>query len=426
MSGIAGRLRGPLGRNVTSLYAIHLAGYLLPLVSFPYLLRVLGPAGFGLYAFVIATARFGLLAADWGFAYTATRDIAVRRMHGRPVDRVVSATMLARILLVAVCAALLAVLTLTVPRFGEDAGLYWAALAGVAGSALFPLWLFQAFERLPLVAGMQLGARAVATGLIFLLVNSADDVGVAVWLWAAPWLAAGAGSIWAARRLLGVRAVATGPREWFGALREGASVFVSLAAASLYTAANVLILGFLTDNEEVGYFAAAEAIVIAAVALVGPFSQALFPRSARAGASSREEALANARRLAPYLIGLGVVVAIGMVVAAPVLGPLFFGPDFGPSVRLLQIMAVIPLAVAAATLLGPQLMLTLRMDRTYSRVIVAVGIGNVALSLALVPVLGATGSATSVALAESAIAVILFILLARGGLNVATGRARAA
>lgn len=419
------KARGSLGKNASALYAIHLASYAVPLVSFPYLLRVLGPAAFGVYAFAIAIARYGLLVTDWGFAYTATRDLSKARSAGGPVNRIFSATMGGRLTLLAASAVVLAVLTIFVPRFADEASLFWAVFAGVAGSALLPVWLFQAFEHLPWVAGIQLVTRAISTALIFVFVQSASDVDVALWLWAAPWLVSAAIALWVVRVKLRVRWVATAPREWWHAIRGGSAVFVSLAAASLYTVANVVFLGLLSNDTEVGYFAAAEVVIIAAVGLLGPISQVLFPRSAQAAEGGAAQAVAYARAIAPVIIGLGAALSVGVLVTAPWLGPLIFGPRFDHSVVLLQVMSIIPFAVSVATVLGPQLMLTLRMDSRYASVVIAGGLLNVVMTLLLVPVFLATGTAVAAALAETAIAVVLLLVLLGSGLNPLTGRVAA-
>jgi PST family polysaccharide transporter len=422
---LVSRARGSLGRNASALYVIHLASYAVPLISFPYLLRVLGPAGFGIYAFAIAIARYGLLVTDWGFAYTATRDLSKARSVGAPVNRIFSATMGGRLALLGASAIVLAILTIFVPRFSSEASLFWAVFAGVAGSALLPVWLFQAFERLPWVAGIQLASRVISTALIFVLVQTAADVDVALWLWSAPWILSALVALWVIRAKLHVRWVATAPREWWQAIRGGGAVFTSLAAASLYTVANVVFLGLLTNDTEVGYFAAAEVVVIAAVGLLGPISQVLFPRSAQAAEGGAEQAVAYARAIAPVIVGLGLVLSIGLVVTAPWLGPLIFGPGFDHSVTLLQIMSAIPFVLSVATVLGPQLMLTLRMDARYASVVIAGGVLNVLMTIALVPAFLATGTAVAAVVSETIIAAVLLLVLMRSGLNPLTGRVAA-
>ena len=412
------RLRAsPLVRNIGSLYAIQLAGYILPLISFPYLVRVLGPSQFGVYVFVLAVARFGLLLTDWGFNYTATRHVATARARGDSVSPIYSSVMLGRVVLLTACAALLAILTLRVGRFERDAELFWIAFAGVAGSALLPIWLFQAWERLVLVTSALLAARVVTTALIFVIVQSSQDLAAALLLWSLPWVVAAVVAAFMAPRLLGVRLMRVSRWAVVREIRGGTSVFLTLLFSSVYTILNAIVLGLLSTNAEVGYFGAAEVVIIAAVGLIGPLAQALFPRAATAGAGGEQEALAHVRRIAPAIATLGVALTTGILVIAPLAAGIFLGNDFDKSIHILQIMSPIPLTVALATILATQLMLPLNMDRAYSCIVGAGAAMSIVLTIILVPSLAAKGTAISVTTTEIVILLALYTYVRRRGLD---------
>lgn len=413
-------LRGsPEARSATSLYVLHLGGYVLPLVSFPYLIVTLGPSAFGIYGFVLAAARYGIVITDWSFNLTATRDAAVARQRGEGVDVLYASVTAGRVALLGLCAVLAWVLSTSVTEFAQVSSLLWIALVGVAGSTLLPVWLFQAYHRLPVVAGITLALRTVGTLLLFVLVDSSSDLWIVLWLWALPWLVSGVIAMGLVRRALGVSLRMVSWRAVLARLREGGHVFISSAAVTLYTAGNVLMLGLLTDSStDVGIYVAAETVIVAAVGLLGPLGQALFPRSAQAGARGKEAITATARQLLRPFVFVGLGLALACVVAAPVLGVLFFGNGFEASVHLIQVMAVIPLAVAVATVFGQQTLIPLRMDARYARVVVGGGILNVVLALALVPMLGAWGSAIAVTTTEVMIAVGLWAALRASGVRL--------
>ncbi len=403
--------RGKVARNAISLYGLHGASYLLPLIAFPYLLSILGLDGFGLYGFILAVARYGILITDWGFGFTATRAISERRVKGEEVGTIYGATTVARLLLLVAAAVALAVLTIAVEQFRKDAGLYWIAFVGVAGSAMFPLWLFQAFHRLPLVIGVNVAARAVAVGLLFVLAKDAGDLNIVLWLWSAPWVVTAIAAMVLAKISLDVSFVMPGLRGAWAALVDGRHVFVSNAAITLYTAGNAVVLGLISTEAEVGLYVAAETIVIALVGLIGPLGQAVFPRSAEIATQGKEAAVRHAKRLLPVFGGVGVALTVAGVLLAPVLGTLVFGDEFEESVRLLQLMSLIPLSVALGSVLGQQLMIPLKLDRRFSTVIVIAGVFNVCLAVALVPSLGAWGTAIAVTITEALIVVGLAVQL---------------
>lgn len=405
--------RASLRRTVGSLYGLHIAGYVLPLIAFPYLTRVLEPAGFGAYAFAVLLGRFGLMITDFGFAYSATRSIARLRDRGAPVEGTYAAVVAARLGIVVLCAAALAVLQLTVPRFGEAGAASWVVLAGVLGSALVPTWLFQAFERLPAVAAVNLVARTVSTALTFVLVRGPGDIVAAAWLWSIPWLLSGALTMLLARRMLGVGLVRPRASAVRAVTADGAHIFVSLAAASLYTTANGLILGLMRDDVQLGYYTAAEGIVIAASGLIVPFSQAVYPRSVLAHDRGEDAWRANTARLLRYLGGLGVALTLVCTLGAPLIQRFVLGPDYGASVDILRLLGPIPLAIAVATVLSVHTLFPMGRDRDFSRLVVGVGVANVAVSALLTHAWGGPGTAAAALASEAAIAIALWLMVMR-------------
>lgn len=407
-------------RSAGALYLLHLAGYVLPLVAFPYLIVTLGPAAFGIYGFVIAAARYGIVVTDWSFNLTATRDAAVARSAGRPVDELFSRVLAARLVLLGVFLLGIAVLSLWVPPFSEISGSLWIAMVGVGGSALMPIWLFQAYHRLPMLSAVNVALRAICTALLFVFVSGPDDLWIVLWLWSISWLGSGLYALFATRQALGVRLRVRAMSRVTTTLRSGGHLFISSAAVTFYTAGNVLFLGLLSGNaDDVGVYVAAETIVVAAVSLIGPLGQALFPTAAQRGAQGVAATIANARRVFWPFVGVGLALGLGCAIGAPLLGGLIFDDGFQESVHLIQIMSVIPVAVAVATVFGQQMLVPLRMDGRYTSVIVAGGIVNVALIFILVPGLGSWGSAVAVTATEALIAAGLYWMLRRAGIRMA-------
>lgn len=74
-------------KNAASLLLIQGANFILPLVTFPYLVRVLGPSNFGVLAFSFAVVAYGVLLADYGFNLSASKRIAEIRGDRRMLSK---------------------------------------------------------------------------------------------------------------------------------------------------------------------------------------------------------------------------------------------------------------------------------------------------------------------------------------------------
>ena len=109
-----------LVENFFSLSTLQVIGYLFPLITLPYLAKVLGVEKFGVIAFASAIVAYFQSIVDYGFNYTAVRDIAKQRDDIQLVSKIFSSIMTTKILLTFVCLLLLVILILLVPLFHQN------------------------------------------------------------------------------------------------------------------------------------------------------------------------------------------------------------------------------------------------------------------------------------------------------------------
>ena len=166
--------------NVAALGVLQIANYLIPLITLPYLTRVLGIEAFGKVAFVQVVMQFCILLTDYGFSWSATSQIAANRTDRSFVSRTFMATWTAQWLLVLLALLILTICTMTVPLLKQDASLYLLGFLLIIGNVLFPMWLLQGLERLKEAAVIQLSSRLVTLPLLFILVTSPADTQMAV------------------------------------------------------------------------------------------------------------------------------------------------------------------------------------------------------------------------------------------------------
>lgn len=405
--------RNGILHNALALYAVQASAFLLPLITLPYLARVLRPEGWGVVVFAQSYAIWLSLILHYGFAFSATRAVAQNRDRSEELAEIVAGVQSAKVMLLGLVVTIGAVSWLFVPLFRAHPGHFiWAWLAAVF-YGFSPLWFFQGTERLRMPAALDVTAKAVATAGVFLFVKApAHGWGVLALRAGAELASTGVLTLWMYSRVALLR------WNWRAArstLRSGWPLFVFSSAASVYTSANAFVMGLMAAPREVSFFGAGERVVRAGSTLLSPLSQAIYPRVSHLVVEDRERAARLIRRSLIPFIGLGIALGVALIVAAPLLTRVVFGTDYAPVVGVIRILAVIPPLLGLGTVLGIHWALPMGMDRLYVRFVLGAGVLNLVLAVALVPRFGALGMAIAAVAAEASVEAGLVWLALRPG-----------
>ena len=267
--------------NFLSLSVLQAANYVLPLLTLPYLIHVLGAEKFGLLAFATAITAYFTTFTDYGFNLSATREISIHRDDDEEISRIFSAVMILKMGLLILGLLILIALVLISEKFSHNWAVFYLTFGAVIGQALFPVWFFQGMEQMKYVTYLNIGAKAAFTVLVFVFVHGDSDYLWVPGLTSAGGILAAVWSLYIVKKKFNVRFRLQPLWTLLAELKKGWHIFVATSFGSLYRESNTVILGFLASPAAVGYYAIAEKIVKAIQSAQTPVGQALFPHLAR-------------------------------------------------------------------------------------------------------------------------------------------------
>jgi PST family polysaccharide transporter len=399
-----------------SMFVLQGTTYILPLISFPYLVRVLGPSNFGLMAFSQAFIAYFSILVDYGFDLSATRRVALLRNETLELSHFVSAVMTVKVLLAMAAFVLLALVVSLVPRFAADRAIFLFSFLTVLGSVVFPAWLYRGLEAMKMLSALTIFGRALSLLGIFVFVHNPGDLLAAVILQSSALLLSGTLALIFVPKLVPIKYVRPLAAELRHTFADGWHAFLSTSAISVYTSSNVFILGLMTTPLIVGYYAAAGKLITAVTGLASPVSQAVYPHIVGLIAKSRVQALEFIYRLLIAQGGVMLVLSVVLFIAAPNAVRLLLGPQFEACIPLVHIMAALPFLIGLSNVLGIQTMMAFDMKKAFSRIIVGCGVLNIAILFPLIAVAGAAGAASALLIVESVVTVSMVLVLAKRGI----------
>lgn len=388
-----------LKKNVVYNFGYQLLVLALPLVTAPYLSRVIGAEGIGIYSYSYSVATYFVYFVMLGLNNYGNRTVAAVQHDRETRTRVfwsIYAMQVTCFVVVGAVYVLYAFLLAADRTVALLQGLYVL-------SSLFDInWFFFGMELFKISVLRNAVVKLSTTLLVFIFVRGPEDVGAYVALMCGGTLVSQL-VLWPfLRRYVGLCSVR--PADVLPHVRPNLVLFVSVLAVSVYNVLSRILLGALAGDAPVGFFDNAAKLEGVPVALVGAVGTVMLPRtSALLASGDVGEASRHTERTLRAVMAFTCLAAFGIPAVAAPFVEVFYGPGFQQSAECLSVL------VAAVPLLGfgnvvrTQYLIPSGRDTVYVVSAVCGAVASLSLNLLLIPRMGAVGAAFASVGAEAAV-----------------------
>lgn len=374
--------------NFSFLMLLQIAGYVFPLITIPYLAQVIGVDGFGKIAFATAVMGWFQTVSDWGFNYTATRDVARNKGDPEKISEIFSNVLWAKIFLAGVSFAILSVLVSTVPYFTENKGILFITFLLVPGHIMFPDWFFQAMERMKYITFFNLAAKGLFTVLVFVFINDREDYILQPLLTSFGYLLSGISAMYIIIIKWGVRIQAPSFLKSYSAIKNSTDVFINNIMPNLYNSFSIVLLGFVGGSSANGIFEAGSKFVNITQQFMNIIARVFFPFLSRK--IDRHDLYAKGS------IVISLIGAIILYVLAPKIIPIFYTPEFNDAISILRIMAFSLVFLTFSSVYGTNYLILKGKERKLRNITFVCSFIGFALSFPLIYMYGFMGAAINI------------------------------
>lgn len=335
--------------NFGYLSLLQISSYFFPFITIPYLSKTLGVDGFGKIAFAAAIIVWFQTIADWGFNYTATRDVAKYRDDLNKVSEIFSNVLWSRLLLVIVSLLILCLLILFIPKFKDNYAILLITFIIVPGQVFFPDWFFQAMEKMKYITVLNISSKIFFTINIFFLIKNKEDFILQPLIISFGYIFSGIIAMYLILVKWKIKLQPPNINSILNAIRNSSNVFFNNFVPNLYNSLSVVILGFFGSASANGILDAGSKFVKIGQEFMYVLSRTFYPFLSRRIDKHNLYVKIN--------LSFAFIVSLSLFLLAPTLIRLFFTVEFLDSILILRIMALSIFFLALSNVYGTNYMI---------------------------------------------------------------------
>lgn len=381
---------------------------LLPLVTTPYLSRVLGAEPIGIYGYTISIVTYFILFGSLGVAMYGQREIAYLQQDKKGRSKAFWEIIIIRTTTLIISTLLF---YLIYGRSGEYALYYRILIVQLVANIFDISWLFQGIEEFDKTVVRNLIVKLLSLVLIFVIIKTPDDLwkyfliyvgaeligNVTLWLYLPKYL-----------EKINIKEL-----EFKKHIKPTLSLFVPQIAIQIYTVLDKTMIGKITGNmTEVGYYEQAQKIVKAALVVTSALQTVMNSRIANAYANKDEKEIKSClEKSFNFVWFLTIPMMFGLIAVANKFVPWYYGEGFDGVTSILIATSPILVAIGLSGVTGVQYLVQIGKQKEFTISVTIGAIINVIVNAILIPFWGGIGAAIASVIAEVTILGIQIIYI---------------
>ena len=376
---------------------------MLPLLSYPYITRVLGPANIGLVNYVDFLAQLFMIFAAFGIPFYAVREVATTNHDVFKRSVLVKELTILHVIFSTVAAVFFVILTYR--HWGTNCMLYGLAIANILISAFTFDWYIQGTEAFGFAAYRYIIVRALLLLAFFVCIKYSSQYILYYAIYTAGLCAM---AILNAIKVFTENNFIAIPTHFKRHLKPLTHFFLTASAISIYIYFDTILLQYFTQNTlYVGYYTTAVKLVKIFLTVLLAIGTVLLPRLSFL--VSKGNAIEVKKYLDTYfnfIITIGLPISAGLAFLAPEIIVLVAGNSFIAAAPLVQILALLPLIISLSNLFCFQTLVPFNKEHQFLVIVIIGCIASVSLNVILIPMVGVQGAAFANVITECIITLL--------------------
>lgn len=378
----------------------------LPILTTPYIARVLGLNAVGIHSYTEGIVTYFMLLGALGTAMYGTRAVAYDRNDSEKMTQTALEIILLRFILMGIA---LAVFVAGFCIKNEYAYIYRIQIINIAATAFDISWFFQGVEDFKSITLRNMLVKAVYVIFLFVFIKKPSDLVYYVLLIVASTLFGNLVMWFYLKRYL-VKGAFKKPIRLFAHLKGSVKLFIPQITNYVYALLDRSMLKWMTGNtDNVGIYDQAQRLIRAITGVLQSVGYVMLARISNLTSQNNiDEIKQYIRKSLNFTLFLALPIMFGILGTADDFIPLFLGDEYLAVIPVLKILSVLVLTMSLNSVLGVQLLISVGKENRYAVATTAGAVVNVAVNVITIPLYGVLGACISSITAELIVFSISF------------------
>lgn len=386
---------------------LKMSAFIFPLITFPYVSRVLGVALNGKISFASSYISYFVMVAQLGIPTYGVRICAQNRDNKERLSKIVHELFIINACMTIISYIVLLITVYSIPKLIQNRNLIIILSVTIMLSCLGMEWFYQAIEQYDYITFRNLMFKIISIALMFLFVHDTSDYMIYAGITVIGTVGSNILNFIRIRKYIFV--VPFNDYKLYYHLKAILVLFMFTIGATIYTSLDSVMLGFLSTDTEIGYYSAAIKTRNILYSLVTSIGTVLLPRASYLIKSKQYDQFKNIiKKSVQFVVALAVPLTIFFVIESKDSILFLAGSNYSGAVKAMMVITPTIILAGMSNITGIQILIPLGFEKYTVISTFGGAIVDTMINAMLIPKLGATGAAIGTLIAET---VVLFIQL---------------
>lgn len=381
---------------------------ILPLITTPYVSRVLGADGVGIQSYTYSIVSYFVLFTMLGINNYGNRSIAMARDDRTSLSKEFINIYLVQFMMAVIMIILYIIYIIFVVT--DNKTIYIIQLIYILSAMLDINWFFFGMEKFKLTVVRNVIIKILSVFSIFIFVKDSKDIYIYSLILALSNLL-GQVVLW---KYIGkyVRVVSINIKEVVNNIKPILILFIPVIAISIYKIMDKIMLGATSNMDQVGFYENSERIINIPMGVIVALGTVMLPKMSNLYAKGKNNDIEKYISLSlDFIMFMAYGAMFGLIGISPILIPIFLGNDFSSCVEIVSLLSVTILFLAWANVIRTQFLIPRKKDKIYIISTILGAVVNLIINILLIKKYGAIGATIGTILAEVTVAIFQSIMI---------------